>query len=214
MSQLETTLEGNTKSKVVKKSQSRNNKEQGNQKAHWCLTVQISDEIETEHKKKWLLNILEKNCKKWVFLKEYGETTGNIHFQVQIHLIKKQRFTAVQKLFFGAHIEETGNLEKSLDYCTKTLCYHDILTGKKIDVKGYRNDVIKNYLLWGLMKKWHCDLEDYYEFWIDKLSSDSETIDEEIDLQIFCYGSDKSRDSLAYDYMHEILALWRDYHPM
>lgn len=100
--------EGNTKTSDSKT----------NQLYLWMITIPVEPENENAED---LATQLKEFCKKFVFQKEKGESTGYVHWQVFISLKTKERFCTVKNLFPSkAHIEPCRDGWKASQYCKKT----------------------------------------------------------------------------------------------
>lgn len=72
-----------------------------------------ADDATKRYNKEEVYTMLRGYCKHWTFQLEKGETTGFLHFQCRVSLIKKKRLTAIMKLvkegkLFG-HWSPTSN---------------------------------------------------------------------------------------------------------
>lgn len=89
---------------------------------YWCLTINQTTELFEFIKsadevdfRVWLPDELSY----FVGQLEQGES-GNLHYQCYVEFEKKKRFTRVQRLFPGAHIEaREGTAIQARDYCQK-----------------------------------------------------------------------------------------------
>lgn len=92
-----------------------NTKPPGHQLYLWMITLP-AEGIEADELSQNLMPL----CKKFVFQKEKGDTTGYLHWQIYISLKTKEYFNTVKNLFPAkAHIEPVKNGWKAAEYCQK-----------------------------------------------------------------------------------------------
>ena len=86
-----------------------------NQSCHWCFTLNNPDEKENVEQRSLLFGM----AKQYVFQLEEGDDEKTPHWQGYTNLSKKARFSQLQRLLPGWHIEKCNNIKASIEYCQK-----------------------------------------------------------------------------------------------
>lgn len=107
MEQVENCEVGNTITSLMVKRET--------QSLHWCFTLNNPNEDDNVEQ----ANRLFEKCSRFVYQLEEGEEEKTPHWQGYIKLLKKSRFTQLQKDLPGWHLEKANNIQASIEYCQK-----------------------------------------------------------------------------------------------
>ncbi len=121
--------------------------EQNGPYRNYCITWNFPDdtEITSQLIKEREQALLDLPTKYIVFQLERGNENHRLHYQGILILNNSQRHSYLRKRLLGAHIERCHDIQKSIEYCTKTDTrvkeFKPIIRGEPPTGRGHRSDI-------------------------------------------------------------------------